>query len=372
MITLTRNQVRRLRVAFRRAALGISHRGIVSELVLRAEGGQLRAQYRYCDLAIEHVEPGSDRPATSIAIPLDALADFEGPADSPVVLESVAPDRTVVRWDDRGIPQHKEYNIITPVDRVEPMPALPATWASNPGDLLDALAVATEIGIPDSPRYDLNCIQLQGNQGKVLATDGRQGLVRSGFTFPWSDHLLIRGRPIFACRALPRDQPVEIGRTDTHVLIRAGAWAISCEIQKEARFPDLQRVILTDGEVSTRLRLDPVRRPVPRVGALDRLPGGDDLHSPVTLDLNGRIAVRASGADHPEQVTELILNRSRYTGDPLCIVTNRAFVERALRLGLTEFGFAGGDSPFVCRADRKVFTVQPLGAGSTTRRRTRT
>ncbi len=35
MITLTRNQVRRLRVAFRRAALGINHRGIVSELVLR-------------------------------------------------------------------------------------------------------------------------------------------------------------------------------------------------------------------------------------------------------------------------------------------------------------------------------------------------
>ena len=62
MITLTRNQVRRLRVAFRRSALGIAHRGLVPELVLRAEGGQLRAQHRYCDLAVEHVETGSYRP----------------------------------------------------------------------------------------------------------------------------------------------------------------------------------------------------------------------------------------------------------------------------------------------------------------------
>ena len=62
MITLTRSQVRRLRVAFRRSTLGIAHRGIVSELVLRAEGGQLRAQHRYCDLAVECVETGDHRP----------------------------------------------------------------------------------------------------------------------------------------------------------------------------------------------------------------------------------------------------------------------------------------------------------------------
>ncbi len=363
MITLTRNQVRRLRVAFRRAALGISHRGIVSELVLRAEGGQLRAQYRYCDLAIEHVEPGSDRPATSIAIPLDALADFEGSADSPVVLESVGPDRTVVRWEDRGIPQSREYNLVTPVDRVEPMPALPANWASNPGDLLGALAVATEIGLPDSPRYSLECIQLQGNHGKILATDGRQGLVRSGYTFPWSDNLLIKGRPIFGCRAIPHDQPVEVGKTDTHVVIRAGAWTIYSEIQKEARFPDLQRVIPTDGEVSTRLRLDPADARFLE-SALERLPGGDEPNSPVTLELNGRISVRASAADQTEQVTELILSRSSYTGSPLCIATNRVLLDRALRLGFTEVGFAGVDSPFVCRAEGKMFTVQPLSGGS--------
>ena len=266
MITLTRNQVRRLRVAFRRSALGINHRGIVSPLVLRAEGAQLRAQYRYRDLAVDHVEPGSYRPAISIAIPLDALADFEGPAESPVVLESVAPDRTVVRWDDRGIPQSREYDVITPVDRLEPMPALPATWASNPGELLEALAEATETGIPDSPRYSLDCIQLQGTRGKLVATDGRQLTGPLGLPFPLVRQPPDQGPPDLRLPGPPRDQPVEIGRTETHIVIRAGNGTISCEIQKEARFPDLQRVIPTDGEVSTRLRLDPADAAVPRVG----------------------------------------------------------------------------------------------------------
>ena len=225
MITLTRNQVRRLRSVFRRSVLGINQRGPIPPLVLHAEGAQLRAHHRYRDLAVEHVEPGSYRPATSLAIPLDDLADFEGSKDSPVVLEAAAPDRTVVRWEDRAIPQSREYDV-TPVDRVGQVPELPASWSSNPAELLTALADATETGIPDSTRYALHCVQLQGTRNQIVATDGRQLLVRTGFRFPWPGDLLIKGSPIFACRALPRDQPVEVGKTDTHVVLRVGPWTI--------------------------------------------------------------------------------------------------------------------------------------------------
>jgi hypothetical protein len=362
MITLTRSLVRRLRVAFRRAALGIAHRGIVSEFVLRAEGAQLRAQHRYCDQAVEYVEAGSYRPVANVAIPLDALADFEGAADTPVVLESPAPDRTVVRWQDRGIPQSREYSLITPVDRVEPMPASPATWASNPGELLDALAGATETGTPDSTRYSLDMIQLQGGRGQLVATDGRQLLVRSGYRFPWADDVLIKGRPIFACRAIPRDQPVEVARTETHIFFRAGAWTVSRVIQRDVRFPAVERVIPAPAEVGTRLRLDPADARFLE-SALGRLPGGEDSNSPVTVELNGAIAVRASALDQPKQVTELVLSRSSYTGSPLCICTNRALVERALRLGYTEIGFTNVVSPFVCRDASRIYAVQPLSGG---------
>src|SRR5205085_7404581 len=112
--------------------------------------------------------------------------------------------------------------LITPVDRLDPMPELPTSWRSNPGELLTALAEATETGDPDSPRYSLGCIQLQGTPGQIVATDGRQALVRSGFRFSWEGDLLIKGRPIFTCRALPRDQPLEVGKSDTHIVFRVG------------------------------------------------------------------------------------------------------------------------------------------------------
>lgn len=363
MITITRSQVRRLRVAFRRSALGIAHRGHVAELVLRAGGGQVCAQHRYCDLAVEFAGPGPAGPEEAVALPLDALADFEGAADTPVTLEAAAPDRTVVRWEDRGIPQSVEYHLVTPVDRLEPMPAMPTSWSSGPPELLASLAEAAGTGCHDSTRYALNCIQLRGGRKQVVATDGRQLLVRSGVDFPWRDDVLIKGSPLFGCRSLPRDSPVEVGRTETHVVFRAGPFTIACEVQKEARFPEVERVMPRPAEESTRLRLDP-QDAVFLESALGRLPGSDDSNAPVTIDLNGRIAVRATSAEQPGRVTELVLDRSSYTGSPLCICTNRVLLERALRLGFRELGFTGVETPYVCRDEAQVFAVQPLGGGS--------
>ena len=294
-----------------------------------------------------------------MAIPLDALADFEGAADTPVTLEAAAPDRTVVRWDDRGIPQSREYDLVTPMDRIEPMPAPPANWTTNPAGLLEALAEACETGSDDSTRYALNCIQLQGGRGQIVATDGRQLFACSGYEFPWSEDLLIKARPIFACRAISRDRPVDVGRTETHVFFRVGAWTVSCVVQREARFPAAERVIPAPAEVETQLRLDAADARFLE-SALGRLPGGEAINRPVTVNLNGEVAVWASSAEHPERVTELVLQRSSYVGMPISVCTNRALLERALRMGFSEFGFTGAETPFVCREDRRVYAVQPL------------
>src|SRR5262249_26108603 len=181
--------------------------------------------------------------------------------------------------------------------------------------------------------------------------------------FPWPEDLLIKARPVFACRALPRDQPVEVGRTDTHIVVRVGPWIVSCAIQRDVRFPAVERVVPSASEVGTRLRLDPAGARVLE-SALGRLPGDQEFNSPVTVDLNGAVAVRATSADQPNRVTELVLNRSSYTGPPLCLCTNRALLERALRLGFRELGFTGIDSPFVCRDTGRVYAVQPLSGGS--------
>src|SRR5487761_2327264 len=79
MITLTRRQARTLRGVFRRSVLGIPHRRPIPPLVFRVDGTEVRAQHRYVALAVEHVFASDPAPPEALALPLDALADIEGP-----------------------------------------------------------------------------------------------------------------------------------------------------------------------------------------------------------------------------------------------------------------------------------------------------
>lgn len=361
MITITRRQARGLRGVFRRAALGITHRRPVPPLLLHAGDAQLRAQYRYAGLALEHAAPGPYLTAETVALPLDALADVEGRDESAVVIESLAPDRTAVRWDDRGVPQTREYTVPPPGPMVT-FPEHPPCPTEVSTGLLDALAEATATGAEEDTRYALSCILMTATTGAVVATDGRQLLVRGGFAFPWDGDVLVRRSPVFASRALPRDRPASLARTDTHVVLQAGAWTLWLEIQAKARFPRIEHVIPDPSAVTTRLRLDGGDAAfLARV--LDRLPGGDVANGPVTVDLNGRVAVRARASAHGP-VTELVLARSGYTGAPVRVSTNRGFLARAVRLGFTAVEVVDADSPLVCRDGPRVYAWQPLSKES--------
>src|SRR5205823_10511182 len=110
-------------------------------------------------------------------------------------------------------------------------------------------------------------------------------------------------------------------------------------IQVDARFPRVEHVIPDGRSAGTRLRLDPEDAAFLEQ-ALDRLPGGDEPSAPVTLDLNGTVAVRARAAGQG-RVTELVLGRSGFVGTPVRLVTNRHSLARALRLGFAEVEVAG-------------------------------
>ena len=184
LITISRHKARLLRSVFRRAVLGIRHKGTIPPLVVHAEGVHLRARFQYGGLAVEYVESGHHRQLDSIPVPLDVLAEIEGRDDTPVFFEAAEPDRTIVRWQDRGVPQVRELPV-TPFGHIEPFPESPGSWTEAPNDLLTALAEASEISTEETTRYALNCIQLRGKEQKIIATDGHQLLIRSGFIFPW-------------------------------------------------------------------------------------------------------------------------------------------------------------------------------------------
>ena len=223
MITISRRQARRLRAVFRRHALGFTHKGAAPPLIFVPDPDVgLRVRHYQPHLAVECVVrcvQGSQEP---LALPLDALADLEGSEYSPLVLEATdGPGQVRARWEDRGIPQSREYTVLE--SGVRPtFPEPPPCWESCPSGTLDTLAEAAATTDDGSTRYALGCLQLQGMSGDVVATDGRQILIQGGFRFPWDDDLLVRQTPLFSCRGLPRDQPVSVGKGDTQVAFRTG------------------------------------------------------------------------------------------------------------------------------------------------------
>jgi hypothetical protein len=222
-------------------------------LVFQSDGVQLRAQYRYNGLAVEHAAPDREA-ARTVALRLDALAELEGRDEGPIALEAAGPGRNRASWADRGVPRSREYEV-GPVDPPAAMSA-PATWSPVPEGLLDAPAEAALTAGEASPRYALDCVRL-GGDGSIAATDGRQLLVQRGFPMPGTGYAIVRLAPLFAGRCLPRDRAVELARIDGEIALRVGPRTIRLESRSGVRFPDLGDVIPPPEAALTRRRRVP-------------------------------------------------------------------------------------------------------------------
>ena len=130
-------------------------------------------------------------------------------------------------------------------------------------------------------------------------------------------------------------------------------------VDQNARFPRIEQAIPTHFTKGTSFQLAPEDASF-LAQALPHLPGRDDDHEQVTVDLNGHVAVRARAEG--QTVAELLLNRSQATGPPTRFVSDRQFLARALRLGFTECHVARADVPIVGRDRQRLFVWMPLSS----------
>ncbi len=326
---------------------------------LTADAEGLTLQSSNPQLSVTLTLPLASEPDT-FAVPAQLLADCSDGRIGEVSLTR-AEHQILARWTERGIPHERDY---LPIDlqKLPPVPPLPTEWAENPPAFLEALRQAMRSTDPDSSRYALGCVQLDGAAGCLRATDGRQALVQSGFQFPWTEALLIPGSKLFEAAALPRDAVVHIGRTTDHIVLRIGAWTLAFTIQTSGRFPEIERIIPAESAITTRLALDPADATF-LSERLDQLPRDDDPHEAVTVELNGAVAIRARRtAEAP--AAELVLGRSQRGGDEICLVTDRRLLGRALELGFTEIGLTTNESPAVCRDASRQFVWALLDPNS--------
>jgi hypothetical protein len=356
VIEIPRALARQFKAVFRKAHPPGTGRGSRPVVLVQAgpDGVRLRAQH--AEVALEYHQP-EPRPDERLCLPGEALDDVEGRTGE-VALERTGPEAVQARWDDRGVPQVRSY-AVPDAEKLAAFPEVPAAFTDPGPGLLHALADAAGVAARESPRYALTRLQLRGAGGKVVATDGRQLLVQDGLTFPWTQDVLVPAISVFGCRDLPPDAAVTVGRTDKHVGVRVGPWTFLLAIDAEGRFPAAEQAIpgRTAGATTARLAAADAAF---LAQALPRLPGGKDVDEPVTVDLNGHVAVRAreGGAG---RATELVLSRSAVVGPPVRFVTNRGYLARALRLGFAELLVVRPDVPVLCRDARRTYLWMPLG-----------
>jgi len=237
-ITFTRRLAHQLRNVFRRA---FGSRGPGSAVCFTASADTLSVRAATADIAVEYRGPGGGS-AETLWLPFQALDDCEAKKDDAVQLEAEGEGRVTAHWRDGSVPQIVQYDTVPPrgADR---FPGLPETFAENPPRLRQALVDAGDSTDPDSARYAVDHLQLRGLQGTISATDGRQLLVQSGFTFPWEGDLLIPCSRVFASPELARDNPILVGKVGDWVAFRAGGWTIWLAVNKDGRFPDVERHI---------------------------------------------------------------------------------------------------------------------------------
>jgi hypothetical protein len=356
VIEMTRRQARQLRAVLRKAVpLGIG-RVPRPPLVLQANSDGLRIRAHQLDVTVEYLQPGS-RPLDTLALPGEFLDDIEGARDSVVTLEKIADDTVQAKWDDGGLPQVRDYRALD-LANLPPFPQPLKKWLAMEPSFLAALHEASRTAATDGVRFAVQKLQLRGSKGEVIATDGRQLLIQGGFALPWKDALLVPATTVFGCSEFPRDTSVLLGATDSHVVVRVGPWTVYLTIDKESRFPQVDRVIPPLTGAATTCRLSPEDAAF-LAKALPRLPGHADDHEPVTVDLNGQVLVRARDEEQ-QRITELVLNRSEVTGPPVQFVSNRCYLTRAVQLGLTTLQIVQPTVPIVCRDEARTYLWVPL------------
>ena len=359
MITITRqfawqlrNLLRRIGLQSRSAARSASVLFLASE-----EGFHVRAVNR--TIALEYHQPGP-LPPTQFALPVEALAACEGKRDTPVTFRVTAERVVEACWEDRNLPVMRTYHDCQ-AEILDSWPLRPKRFATNDRRLVDALHAAS--GIVDREygrRFAIEAIQLQGKAGKVLATDTRQALVvRGAFEFPWEDDLLMVPADTFGFPDFASDVPVEVGATDTHVVVRIRPWTMYFERITDRRFPDVEGACPVRDKVKTRVQIPAGDRDF-LIKSLKTLLAGQAPGSPVTVDCNGQFAIRAQ-VPGETPLTELVLSRSQVSGEPVRLVTNRRHLVHGLNLGFSELQVTGVNAPCIFDDEQRTYFWMPLG-----------
>ena len=293
--------------------------------------------------------------ADSIILPWQLVKVAAANSDTQVELQHDNAS-IILKHEVKGIPRQSRFD--TGNMQAPEIPAMPDTMADVAAEqLFDSLIACGKCIDHDSERYALGYISLHGDKGTIAATDGRQALLVDGFEFPWDGEMLVPSNRVFAAKELRDKDTVQIGCCDQWVTLASGDFTLLWK-SFEGRFPKVENIMPQTSTMTSWLDLDD--RDAAFVSKrIDDMPGEKDKFRPVTLDLNGHVAVR-SADQTGDNVAELLLANSRYTGNEVRATMTRDFLKHALSMGLKRIGLDTHKHPLLAVDGNRRFVWMPL------------
>jgi len=337
MIALPRAAIKRLRALSRRGVPPGHSRSPAHPVRISVQDGVGMLAVHFGDVVIALNVPDMEGTLDSLILSMADLERFTGSGSDLVNFEMLSEKRGRASWKVRDIPASREFDCAKSERK---WPDTPAELTPIPSTFLQAMHEAGRSTASDRGKYAMDWIQIRGQAGQLIASDTKQLLVQSGFTFPFEETLLLPAVPIFGAKELLR-QSVSIGFTTPWLCVDVGPWRIWLQSEPELRYPDVfevvpkalrSQVVFQERDVETILEV--LAMPMP-TGESSR---------PVTIDLGEQVYVRIR-PDETAEILEAPLPNSRRVGIDVQLVVDSELLGRGLSLGFREFRISAPHRP---------------------------
>ena len=239
MVVIPRGLARSFRAVARSCVTG-RPRGPAPPVVVRVGDGRLSLATTFTDVFVAVTVPAPpDAVVEAVVVPADAFARADTAGEVQVVGDGRAGR---LRWMGRSGPGEVAFDIA--VDRASAtMPVVPDDMPPVAPSFLAALHECGRTTAGESTRFALTRVQVRGQHGQVIGTDGAVAFIRCGFKLPFADDCLVPAVRAFGRKELAAHADLRVGRTDTHLVVAAGPWTVGLRVDRGGRYPDVAGVI---------------------------------------------------------------------------------------------------------------------------------
>mgnify|MGYP003330602813 CR=1 FL=1 len=197
----------------------------------------------------------------------------------------------------------------------------------------------------------------------VMGTDGRHLFSTNSFKLDLKEPVFIPHQAFLERPEFRNDGPwslvIQPPEQEGHVgwlQLRSKRWAFMTRQQEHSMpnwrlvVPETRATTVVFGDKATELLLD----------VLPKLPGVDEPHQPIRLDIVDKRLLVTAGDKSTPQGTTLPVEDAVVTGDDLTITVDRGFALKALKWGLTEMALIDALSPLVFSAPGRRLVAMPM------------